>query len=1199
MTRTLRINNRSSADFESSIQPFHDAFGQGENEDVLSKPANIHGVVLSDQTSIIQHKTDISFSDAVEAMVEKREGRFVAGTVNRFNQQQPAYITQFKPTVQNRKSSDDTFNLSNKKFSSYERTVGISSEKPLILTVAPFLPLYRDGEQTESGQYVDAQFEIKRLQNLKSSKFVKTTLDKKTVLIRRARFERELQSLKELSHHMLNFVAATETLRQHFDLKNDVYDFNAQSATSRNFNATPKSAAVARGTIQKSKPTPKVLTLNQNIETLGYKEKNIQNFSSTKVWMTLVSEYKTLLRKHSRELLKLSTTTKNNDKDALSLNVASDDLFGFTTNDPSGIGSVAELVSIRSPEYFRSTLPAMTKAWSSMYQNQKFKTHEIKLAALVTLLAKELSYGKALLDDSFRKNLNDGFGYVVSDTSDGNLRMFDRVLGQFSNDVLDVPNTLDRSLSNFAFRRPSSNSIVFTFENKYIDIGGSVLTPATAYYVDSSIENDTFDFTKVETLNSELRTILKKFQAFVNGLGLMNEPDDLTNPSYVMKQLFNIVLDDNGNTLRTTRNDKLTSIYTLANTNSTLKSLLFELSLLRIDVKHENSPLLSAVIDAILDEVSRSVKDAKSQQSQGRFDTTPTLVDSEIKSSLTNGTQLLRSVDSLFKNVIKAINGASTSNRLKHSGQLDSVLLMVVFDMLITCVSKYGNQTLSNKKTDSKQGKITYDVSNKAVNFKSNVENIYVSLEKETLLTQNLTLCIINIFEKMLSATDSFIAFINSSTTKKHAIQIKQLVDRQYVKMVYNEQQVSLFSSLVYDIIAKFNESKTAKDDFTIIDEVPLKLKTALNTLLKLPEFASKKAVNKKLISVGIPAFFTQKLRQESTRKNFDMSNKQKDIVRLHVYKIDALNQDIIYKPKKFTFDMSRFPVRNDVYVRDLKKTSSFKDVLEAIPTRDWLEAIEEGTKSLSYWDESDVNNKNNSMTSESYSFLTPAQKSEIIKNHVISQLLELYMKLMTGLDITEHHFTFNNNEDDGLIELEFVKTMLNSSVESTKKSLSENDVKTGVLPLAQNQRQDTLTQQASVSQRQIISDKAKHRLSTDVETISDISKKITSISDATAMTKLLLQPKQFDRVFHVIIDPDDFEIDVKKTIKSPYGNLALQTLIKRGDIVGGQVNDGYERTVLTQNLSYQGMRFRDKDRSEGDMSFERYFVAIEPLEDL
>lgn len=99
-------------------------------------------------------------------------------------------------------------------------------------------------------------------------------------------------------------------------------------------------------------------------------------------------------------------------------------------------------------------------------------------------------------------------------------------------------------------------------------------------------------------------------------------------------------------------------------------------------------------------------------------------------------------------------------------------------------------------------------------------------------------------------------------------------------------------------------------------------------------------------------------------------------------------------------------------------------------------------------------------------------------------------------------------------------------------------------------------------------------------------------------MLKRLLQPKQFDRVFHLFIDPDDFEIDVKKTTKSPYGTLTLQTLIKRGDIIASQVGEGYERTIITQDLSYQGLRFRDKDRGEGDMSFERYFVAIEPIEE-
>ncbi len=133
------------------------------------------------------------------------------------------------------------------------------------------------------------------------------------------------------------------------------------------------------------------------------------------------------------------------------------------------------------------------------------------------------------------------------------------------------------------------------------------------------------------------------------------------------------------------------------------------------------------------------------------------------------------------------------------------------------------------------------------------------------------------------------------------------------------------------------------------------------------------------------------------------------------------------------------------------------------------------------------------------------------------------------------------------------------------------------------------------------------------LKTLSSFSRMQTSLSNAAAVSKQILMPKQFDRVFNVIIDPDEFELDFARTTRTPYGNIALQQLIKRGDIVPATSHLA-ERNLksylpLRQELNrvlsrptYKGrpdpninnFKFRDRNRSEGDLMFEKYFITIE-----
>jgi hypothetical protein len=168
-------------------------------------------------------------------------------------------------------------------------------------------------------------------------------------------------------------------------------------------------------------------------------------------------------------------------------------------------------------------------------------------------------------------------------------------------------------------------------------------------------------------------------------------------------------------------------------------------------------------------------------------------------------------------------------------------------------------------------------------------------------------------------------------------------------------------------------------------------------------EFTMKKGYNKKILSIGVPQGLFDRLLKTSSRNA--KNSKHDDIFKINVYKTDLLNSNIIYRPKVFLFEASRFPSR--IY-GNIKKTrnSDYKEIFKAIPTRNYSlftnsNSIDTGNPI--YWD--DMSNA----FGEDYSFLTNDEKNEIIENHVLSFLFENYLKITTGMIFSDINFNLDS----------------------------------------------------------------------------------------------------------------------------------------------------------------------------------------------
>jgi hypothetical protein len=207
---------------------------------------------------------------------------------------------------------------------------------------------------------------------------------------------------------------------------------------------------------------------------------------------------------------------------------------------------------------------------------------------------------------------------------------------------------------------------------------------------------------------------------------------------------------------------------------------------------------------------------------------------------------------------------------------------------------------------------------------------------------------------------------------------------------------------------------------------------------------------------------------------------------------MDLLNSDIIYLPKTFLFEASRYPVR----------------VVDQIPNS--VTNIKElFTRNYSFYNKSSAKDNGEVSTvvpkldDEEYSFLNDYEKSQIIENHIISFLLENYLKITTGLVLNETTFNLDTAEAEALLSLE----------------------------ISQNRSRNNFGNATTFSEKIFPS---------NIEFL-----------------KKLVAPKKFDRVFNIIFDPE-FQVDVSATQSTTIGKKLLESMISSGKIrqVGSRYYD-------------------------------------------
>jgi len=369
------------------------------------------------------------------------------------------------------------------------------------------------------------------------------------------------------------------------------------------------------------------------------------------------------------------------------------------------------------------------------------------------------------------------------------------------------------------------------------------------------------------------------------------------------------------------------------------------------------------------------------------------------------------------------------------------------------------------------------------------------------------------------------------------------------VDLVRNPSQVRVSSWLLDHYDEKLAEAglddETADEDtgFLITDRIPLSSLNAMFSMLRLPQYGHKSDADLKvkIFTVGIPAGFSKSLSDRVSRTAISETNfkdKQFDVVSVNVYKRDARFDDLVFKPQQFIFDLSLFPIKKFLPASLDVRNVRYQQIIRNTILKDY---------------ESLQNKKNitlaNIRADVKYSFLSGQQQTEMVKNHLESELLDLYIRLIAGIEMNEETFSGTSYNKTDLQDQQVLNLII-----SFLKIVKGKDIPNQ--PISQLLVNPNLDQETKDTLRLL--------------SYGNI------MFQADFIRRRVLEPKLFDRVFHFPINVDSFEIDVETTIstesgKSLYAKSSIQNMI-------------YE----TDGKKYLLPRHRN------DMIFEDYFVVVE-----
>jgi hypothetical protein len=1193
-------------------------------------------------------------------------------------------------------------------FQPYEKFTSIKDTRPELLAVVNFEPLfvrnmqlnsgnnfigvsYNTSEFTKHGRYCMSQYTAQRLMlinQIATTKIARSYSDSWKTLEQNkiSKFKANLEELKTVVSTMQQLLKHSVFTKQQLDLREHTHRFkllDGANVWNKDFALESVESSSRSGGEIDYVLDNNYFDVGSIVKTLvdyGYNQDVIRkHWSSTKIWLQFLIEYKALLETHSEQLAEFSTKDKGRDISSHVLQPASSNRFGIYRD--RSIANVLPLKQLKSYNSSRAeeVVNWIAKSYVSLYNTTSFQSNEVKLSLLLNMFSKEFRYSRGMLKKNTRVALQRNFGQGVFYQS-AIPEFFDAIVGIFGSNISEVPATISEDLMALAYHQPSENSIVMVFEDKYLDVlsNHSRLSPGGEYYVDSLFQLKQSNFSKLEQL---IYRFDAKYHAMstlgfdLNLVGQIYDDEDSNSVTFADSTMecadrlaascFDLLLhrgnvdDGNDGSVRSTFSlSPLSGLLSYAAKDTVFKSILFAFFMNKVlrsypdtGTEHDQTTNVG-VDDKLLDMMTQRLNNLLPKLNSNvtvindgliRF----TTAFAQLKTMFSNKNPAFVKILNFMRMIYETWNfnnrgwqeitviGEPTGEnvRTRYNGIIDTSIMMIMFDVLVCMFENYGNVQLDSIKqkkvgnTVTPEQFITKSKPANQVNFAQYRDVVENKLKKEKAMLANSFITVLSVIDTIKKNFQTLLNLFSDKYNNSILDKAFQMMgsDQELFDLLFSEQQMLIMQNTIADISAElmFDDKQETNVDQSVDNDRMYKLldfnvltptsKDELLTCMYNHMFSIDASRNMCIATVGIPVGYVDNLRSVVKLGDYDVvessfNTKQNDIVSINVYKIDVRYPDVVFKPLKYLFELSRFPVRNTRLHLPLPQHATLEDVISCVPTRDLSQDRFRSSDLITFYSQQSVAAfKGNAIgfnvalafDDQQYSFLYQTQKREIYQNHVLSYIAELYCKCMTGLNIVDHTFMIRqpNDKEELLIPQnvfkELLKTKLAYDISSSRTIGAQ--VKTTTDYLFANpefrdaavMRVNTIIPTVEESLASVTDQSLAESIVSKYYTLNSINRSLSTYSDEASFSKRVLSVKKFDRIFNIFFDPDNFMIDELETIKSLAGKQALQKLIDSG-----------EARVVYYNNNKKHWFIQAKDKNSGDVAFMKYFTVVEPLND-
>jgi len=329
------------------------------------------------------------------------------------------------------------------------------------------------------------------------------------------------------------------------------------------------------------------------------------------------------------------------------------------------------------------------------------------------------------------------------------------------------------------------------------------------------------------------------------------------------------------------------------------------------------------------------------------------------------------------------------------------------------------------------------------------------------------------------------------------------------------------------------------------------------------------KSKNVKMLTVGLPAGLTSFITKKTRQEIVEGTGLQKDIININVYMKNLNYDSLIFRPVSFPFELSRF----------------FKQLNE-IPDNNTM-SFEQIVQNFAVTRDIQINRQPEILDSIGNSLPNRAQYAEfsdntmqqVIFNTIQSHFSHLYLKLLTGIDPCETSFLYVvNDESESLQQADLAE--FNALVQGHVSSLSpgltldqialQNPQMRGVVQRIKTGEKNMGILKEVKSELPNTSRSKNIKISEDLVNLSKLVSPQSALTSPGILRKKALSPKLFERVFTVLVDPDNFVID---SLRTPYRDRV--NLIRSGI------------------LDNSGRRFTNFAKYRNKATLNQFFVTI------